>query len=107
MLEEDKYDFIYIPYSEFPALLMLDYILATNPHEFNADIFNYFKEAGKTERLGRKDILIISEDLVDRRSIVSKLGISTKDVHLTQIQEQIRSGRKQGADGGRVLDLTV
>lgn len=107
MLEEGKYDFVYIPYSEFPALLMLDYILATNPHEFNADIFDYFKEAGKTERFGHEDILIISEDLADRRGIVSKLGFSIKDVHLTQIQEQIRSGRKQGADGGRVLDLTV
>jgi len=107
MLEEGKYDFVYIPYSEFPALLMLDYILATNPHEFNADIFDYFKEAGKTERFGHEDILIISEDLVDRRGIVSKLGFSIKDVHLTQIQEQIRSGRKQGANGGRVLDLTV
>lgn len=107
MLEEGKYDFVYIPYSEFPALLMLDYILATNPHKFNADIFDYFKEAGKTERFGHEDILIISEDLVDRRGIVSKLGFSIKDVHLTQIQEQIRSGRKQGANGGRVLDLTV
>lgn len=107
MQDEDKYDFIYVPYSEFPALLMLDYVLATNPHEFNAELFKYFHEVGKSEKYSRKDILIISKDLADRDSIVNKFGVFIKDAHLSQIQEQIKSGRKQVADGGKILDLTA
>lgn len=107
MLDENNYDFVYIPYAEYPALLMLDYILATNPHEFNADLFNYFQEAGKSERFGNKDILIISEDLVDRDGVINKLGISVKDTYRSQMLEQINLGRKQIVDKGFILDINT
>ena len=107
MLDENNYDFVYIPYAEYPALLMLDYILASNPHEFNADLFNYFQEAGKSERFGNKDILIISEDLVDKESVVNKLGISVKDTYRSQMLEQINLGRKQIVDKGFILDINT
>ena len=103
IFEKTKYDFIYIPYSEFPALLMLDYIMATRPEEFNADIFNYFKDAVRLEKFGDKDILIISDRIVSRNSHVNQLGIFKKDVHLGQIVDQINQGKRHDLNIGSIL----
>lgn len=106
-IDKTDYDFVYVPYSEFPALLMLDYALATNPHEFNADLFEFFRGAEDVEKQGSKDILILSEDLSNREGYANKLGIFTEDYHIGQIQKQISSSRKQIVFKGVSLNTAI
>lgn len=107
ILDENQFDFVYVPYAEFPALLMLDYILATNPREFNIDLFQYFSGLRSSEKFGEKDILIISKDLGNRYGTINRLGVYKKDTYLTQIQEQSLLGRKQTAVEGKIVSLNA
>jgi len=105
--DEGKYNFVYVPYSEFPALLMLDYILATNPHEFNVDIFNYFSEMGQSEKYSDGDILVLSEGLNSKEGYINKLGIYKKDYYPSQTKGLIGAVKEQAHDKGSVLELSL
>lgn len=106
---DDEYKFVYIPYSEFPALVMLDHILATNPHKFSADLYNYFEIVARKElnRYGDKEILLLSNDTSNRDTYLNKLGILRKNTHQSLIIDSMKKGNLNNKKNSSVLSFEI
>lgn len=107
MLDKNEFDFVYIPYSQFPAILMLDYILASNPQEFNAELFNYIKEVANSEKFSENNILILSKDFVNRNTFINKFGISVKEANLSKLINENIKGSREYFVFGNIFNLIL
>lgn len=103
--DEGDYKFKYIPYSELPALLMLDFILATKPSEYNVDVFEYFNSTAirELDRYGDHSLLLLSEGVSKRNAFPTKLGLLSKDINKSELEHIVHHGNLFRENKGGIL----
>lgn len=103
--DEGDYKFKYIPYSELPALLMLDFILATKPSEYNVDVFEYFNSTAirELDRYGDHSLLLLSEGVSKRNAFPTKLGLFSKDTIKSELEHIVHHGNLLRENKGDIL----